>query len=293
MFKTDQNENQTFVLPTNIGGLEPQPDIFNRLSKRFGEGFLRERLLSQISHADKVFSRGARLMHIENSEWIMIMLYYGLKMMGVYKWGHRNFLDIQTVKNEVVIDRLPVGLDGYRILQLTDLHLDIESKLTPIIGELVQSIDYDLLVITGDYRASTSGSYLYALAETVRLMAYVDTPVYAILGNHDFIEFLPILEDQGGMTFLVNESLELAHNGETFYLIGIDDPHMYQTDNFSKAYADVPEEGFKILMSHSPETFKKAEAYKTHFLMAGHTHGGQICLPGGIPLIAHRGEATK
>ena len=292
MIKFDESE-KTFELIRDLELFEPKSDIFTYLLDRFGEDFLRDRLLYQIAHADKVFNRGRRLLHIENSEWMMVFLYYALKMMGLYERGNRNFKDIQVVENRVEIKGLPAALNGYRILQLTDLHLDIDSELTPIIGELAQKQSFDLLVVTGDYRASTSGSYLYALSETIRLMEYLPKPIYAILGNHDFIEFLPPLEEHAGMTFLVNESIRLEKDGTPFYLIGIDDPHMYQTDNFEKAFANVPQDGIKILLSHSPETFAEADQHGVDLLLAGHTHGGQICLPGGIPIIAHRGAATK
>lgn len=264
-----------------------EPEMFDWLINRFGVEFVRNRLQDQIKHANKIFDRGRRLLHIENSEWIMVVLYWGLKIIGLYDRGYKNFFDIQTVENEVRIKNLPDAFDGYRILHLSDLHLDIDTNLKHAIAKVIEPVEYDLALVTGDYRASTGGSYQLAIDETVAFMQNLPEPVYAILGNHDFIEFVKPLEEYAGLTFLVNESLPIEKDGDVIWLSGVDDPNMYQLDNLKKAYANVPEDAVKILMSHSPETWKEAADLGVDFMMAGHTHGGQICLPGGIPIILH------
>ena len=261
--------------------------MFDWLIERLGEEYLRKRLQYQILHTDKIYNRGSRMLHIENSEWIMVFLYWILNFVGLYERGNRNLLDIRTVENDVFIRDLPEAFDGFRLLQLTDLHLDIDSKLRGAIEKVVQPVDYDLALITGDYRASTGGSYQMALDETIEFMKALKKPTYAILGNHDFIEFVKPLEDQAEMSFLINESIPLKKDGDTIWLSGVDDPHMYKMDNFKRTYANVPAGAVKILMSHSPETWKEAAEYGVDFMMCGHTHGGQICLPGGIPVIVH------
>ncbi|MFK7805863.1 MAG: metallophosphoesterase [Anaerolineae bacterium] len=262
-------------------------EMFDWLRTRLGEDYMRKRLQYQIAHINKIVDRGRRLLHIENSEWIMIILYWSLKLIGLYERGNRNFLDIQTNENDVFIENLPDAFDGYRLLHISDLHLDIDFKLRGAIEKVVKPVDYDLALVTGDYRASTGGAYQQALEETVEFMKVLKKPTYAILGNHDFIEFVKPLEDVGEMTFLINESIPLRKDGDVIWLSGVDDPHMYQTDNLNKAYAGVPADAVKILMSHSPETWKEAAAHDVDFMMSGHTHGGQICLPGGIPVIVH------
>ncbi|MFT5194348.1 MAG: putative MPP superfamily phosphohydrolase [Cellvibrionaceae bacterium] len=275
-------------VPTEeIASQHTNAGMFVWLTARFGEDYLRKRLQYQIVHADEIFDRGRRLLYVENSEWIMVFLYWALKLLGLYGRGNRNFLDIQTVENDVYIENLPDAFDGYRLLQLSDLHLDIDLNLRGAIERVVKPVDYDLALITGDYRASTSGSYRTALDETAELMKVLKKPIYSILGNHDFIEFVQPLEDIAGMTFLINESLPLEKDGDVIWLSGIDDPHMYKTDNLNRTYAGVPPDAVKILMSHSPETWKEAAAHGVDFMLSGHTHAGQICLPGGIPLIVH------
>ncbi|MEM8863820.1 MAG: metallophosphoesterase [Chloroflexota bacterium] len=267
--------------------------MFEYLVERFGEAYLRIRLQKQIKHADKIFDRGRRLLHIENSEWIMVILYWILRLTGTYNWGNRNLLDIQTVENEVFIDNLPKAFDGYRILHLSDLHLDIDTNLKYAITEAVKGVEYDLAVNTGDYRASTGGSYQMAVDETIAFMPILKKPVYCILGNHDFIEFVKPLEDEAGMTFLINESVPIEKDGEVIWLTGVDDPHLYQLDDFEGAYANVPEDAVRVLLSHAPENYASAAEYNVDLMLAGHTHGGQICLPGRIPILVYGDQPRR
>ncbi len=64
----------------------------------------------------------------------------------------------------------------------------------------------------------------------------------------------------------------------------MDDPHFYRADNIEKASADIPLEAFSILLAHTPEIYRQAAHAGFDLLLAGHTHGGQICLPGGVAL---------
>jgi hypothetical protein len=117
-----------------------------------------------------------------------------------------------------------------------------------------------------------------------RLRASLAGDVYAVLGNHDSILMLPPLEDMG-VRLLMNESVTLEREGERIYLSGIDDAHFFGVENFEKALADVPADALTVLLSHTPEVFRQAAHSGIDLLLCGHTHGGQICLPGKIPLL--------
>jgi predicted MPP superfamily phosphohydrolase len=67
-------------------------------------------------------------------------------------------------------------------------------------------------------------------------------------------------------------------------LAGIDDAHFYRVDNIEKAASVIPHEAFSILLSHTPEIYRQAAHAGFDLLLSGHTHGGQICLPGSVPL---------
>jgi uncharacterized protein len=87
-----------------------------------------------------------------------------------------------------------------------------------------------------------------------------------------------------GIRMLMNECEELVRGSDRIYLSGIDDAHLYRSHNIEKAASPVPDDAFSILLSHTPEVYRQAAHAGFDLLLAGHTHGGQICLPGGIPL---------
>ncbi len=118
----------------------------------------------------------------------------------------------------------------------------------------------------------------------MEMLKEVDVPRYAILGNHDSLAKVAVLE-AGGVQFLLNEHVVLRRGDAALYLVGIDDPNYYKSHNFEHALAGVPDDTCKVLLSHSPEIYRAAEQFGFDFLMAGHTHGGQICLPGGRVLV--------
>jgi hypothetical protein len=107
--------------------------------------------------------------------------------------------------------------------------------------------------------------------------------LYAVLGNHDTIRMVPDLEALG-IRLLLNEAVRIERGGEALYLAGVDDPHYYRADNLGAACRTIPDCATSLLLSHSPELYRHAAAAGFDLMLCGHTHGGQICLPGGIPL---------
>ena len=179
---------------------------------------------------------------------------------------------------------MPSHFDGFTILQLSDLHADLSEGAMRRLIELLPTISYDICVLTGDYRAKTFGPYQAALDGLARLRAHLDGPVYGVLGNHDTVRMVPRMEELG-IRMLLNEADVLDQSGAQIHLVGIDDAHYYRVDNIEKAAADVPAAEFSILLSHTPEIYRQAAHAGFNVLLAGHTHGGQLCLPGAIPII--------
>jgi predicted MPP superfamily phosphohydrolase len=104
-----------------------------------------------------------------------------------------------------------------------------------------------------------------------------------VLGNHDTIRMVPRLEAMG-VRMLLNECEAIVRGNERIYLAGIDDAHFFRMDNIEKAALPIPGDGFSILLSHTPEIYRQAAHADFDLLLSGHTHGGQICLPGSIPI---------
>jgi predicted MPP superfamily phosphohydrolase len=88
-----------------------------------------------------------------------------------------------------------------------------------------------------------------------------------------------------GARVLLNESVVIRRDDVEMWIAGVDDNHYYQCADIPRAFGDAPDEGFRILLVHSPESVAEACAAGCDLYLAGHTHGGQICLPFGIPVI--------
>jgi len=257
---------------------------YESLRRRFGTARLRQRLTTQIWHVageahqeDLLFGLG-RLIDID------VVVDRLARWSGLYRWGHRNFTDLRLVVNPVRHPRLPPALQGFRLLQLSDLHLDLDPALVPAIRRRLAGVEYDLAVLTGDFRNTTDADHGPSVEQTLALLDVLHGPVYAILGNHDFIEIVLPLE-RAGLRFLLNEAVEIRHCGGAFHLGGVDDPNFYKTHDLAGVRDAIPDDAFSVLLCHSPETWREAAGHGFDLMLSGHTHGGQICLPGGYALI--------
>jgi predicted MPP superfamily phosphohydrolase len=121
------------------------------------------------------------------------------------------------------------------------------------------------------------------LDEVARIRAQLKEPIYAVLGNHDTIQMVPGLEAMG-IRVLLNECEIIQRGDQQIYLAGIDDAHFFRVDNIEKAALSIPHGEFSILLSHTPEIYRQAAHANFNLMLSGHTHGGQICLPGSIPI---------
>ncbi len=207
------------------------------------------------------------------------------KSVGLYPVGYRNFLNIQFRENTFYLKNLPENFENLKILHLSDLHLDKYPEIQDRLIEQIKNLSYDLCVLTGDYRWRKYGPNEPAIQGLTRIRPYLNAPlgIYAIMGNHDFLELVPAIENLG-IQVLINESAIIKYNGSTFGLAGVDDPHTYKVADVKAAFAGISDQKFKILLAHAPEIIEAASALGFDLYLTGHTHGGQICLPGGIAL---------
>ena len=258
-------------------------DVPKLLEKRLGRLHAQLRLGIEADHEAQVFGQGINYFHLENLKASHFVIRLALKSTGLYGRGCRNATQIELRRNYIRSAQIPEAFDGYTILQLSDLHVDMSQdameRLTVILGE----IEYDLCVLTGDYRGQTFGPYDSTLAGMARICACLKRPIYGVLGNHDTVRMLPGLEEMG-IRMLLNESETIRRDQHCIYLAGIDDAHFYLADNIEKAASAIPSEGFSILLSHTPEIYQKAAHADFKLLLSGHTHGGQICLPGRVAI---------
>ncbi len=193
--------------------------------------------------------------------------------------------------------RWPDALDGFRIVQLSDLHYDpyFGSKPIEIAVRITNSLSPDLVALTGDFVTippiETRASLLGA-AEQIEPCTQLLKPLrsrygsFAVLGNHD--EFSdPHIVARGlaahGIEVLQNRAVPIEHNGARFFLAGVDDVLGGNAD------LDVAMRGISsgepvILLAHEPDFADDAARYPIGLQLSGHSHGGQVRVPYLWPL---------
>ncbi|HTS55323.1 MAG TPA: metallophosphoesterase [Burkholderiales bacterium] len=258
-------------------------DILRKLEQRLGPLYARQRLGIESDHEAQVFGQGLNFFHIENWYLSEPLIRNALRLTGLYWRARRNAERVELRRNMLRAKALPPRFDGYAVLHLSDLHVEMNEGAMRRTIELIDGLAYDLCVLTGDYRAETFGPFDATLDGLARLRGHLRGPVYGVLGNHDSIRMVPALEDMG-IRMLLNESEEIRRGDQRIHLAGIDDAHFYRVDNIEKAAGQIPIEEFSILLSHTPEIYRQAAHAGFNLMLSGHTHGGQICLPGSIPV---------
>jgi hypothetical protein len=213
-----------------------------------------------------------------------VLILLQLSGTAVYLWGTlREPFALAMSHLPIQSPRLPANAPPIRLLHLSDLHADISEGAMRRLNGILPGMTYDMCVLTGDYRGATFGPFDAALAGLALARTHLRGPIYGVLGNHDSILMVPELEDMG-IRVLLNECEVISRGDEAIYLAGIDDAHYYRVDNIEKAASEIPRDGFSILLSHTPEVYRQAAHAGFDVFLSGHTHGGQICLPGSIPI---------
>jgi predicted MPP superfamily phosphohydrolase len=185
---------------------------------------------------------------------------------------------------EVWLERWPRSLDGFRIVQLSDIHIGpIRGReFSRHLSERVNALSPDLVAVTGDL---VDGS-VSRVADEVAPFATLRAPhgVFFVTGNHDHYSGASRWCDvvRGlGMRVLRNERVSLQVGAETFELAGVDDHRSgFETagggEDLDAALSDLPAGRPVILLAHDPSTFKRACGMGVDLQISGHTHGGQI-----------------
>jgi predicted MPP superfamily phosphohydrolase len=217
---------------------------------------------------------------------------WGAWLAGVSSRGLRNVLAPRLVELQLSFPTLPAAFDGFRILHLTDTHLDALPELAGVGARVLDGLVVDLLVHTGDVLAVAGRPLERAVEPLGELLAgvTVNGRRLAILGNHDPAEMAEALET-AGFEVLLNASTTIERQNEQLVAIGLDDVHHFYTE---AAIATLLHGGsaFRIALVHSPEVADYANAAGIKLYLCGHTHGGQICLPGNRPLVTHLKRCT-
>jgi predicted MPP superfamily phosphohydrolase len=187
----------------------------------------------------------------------------------------------RVVEIDVPVAGLAHAFDGYRIAQLSDLHI---GTLTPKSwGErwarAANRHTPDLAVVTGDL--VTSGTDFHGDVASVVGALRAKDGVFASMGNHDYFgegEPLITMLREAGVRVLRNEGTLLERGGAKLWLAGIDDTWT-RRDDLARALRDRPDGAPTLLLAHDPARFAAAAREGVELTLSGHTHGGQIALP--------------
>lgn len=203
--------------------------------------------------------------------------------------------EIQITTPTFYIRNLPPAFDGFRIVQISDIHLEQYTEewfLSDVIAR-VNALNPDLLLITGDFVSrgplAVEMSYI-AASRCAELLRGLTCPQrFGILGNHDANVGSRIVRDHlenNGLPVLVNQFVPIERSGQRIYLSGLDD-YSYGEPNLAIAVPEKPDAPV-ILMVHEPDYAVNIANHRrgplVDLILSGHTHGGQIRLPGLRPL---------
>lgn len=211
----------------------------------------------------------------------------GLKWVGMYERGVRNAAAVGLTRLEFEFADLPPDFDGFTILQLSDLHFDVLPETTRAAIELVSSLDADICAFTGDYRGDFGLPHEHVLPMLDDLLGAIRIRdrVFAIFGNHDCAGMVAPFRARG-ITVLINETLHLERGVSRLGITGTNDWGYRRSTGVPGALEAAPN-GFNIALVHTPEFADVAADCGYRLYLAGHTHGGQIALPGGRPIFTN------
>lgn len=209
---------------------------------------------------------------------------------GVSLVAATSYLAINDESQDPVVDRVPIriknlhpALEGFTLLQMTDQHLYplTQPSLIKKSVAIANSLNPDLVVLTGDYVWQD----LEAIDELAPILAGLDAKhgVFSTLGNHDYwldADVITTTLEAAGLPVLVNQGLSIKHGKGSFYLAGLDDGWSGSPDLDATLEAAMPGDSV-ILLCHEPDL---ADRYaldgRVSLQLSGHSHGGQIRLPG-------------
>jgi len=179
-------------------------------------------------------------------------------------------------------ERVPAGMEGYRIAFVVDTHGISETRLQSVVDELNER-QVDLLLLGGDFARSEGEPQ-----RSIGLLSQVQTTdgIFGVAGNHDrYWELFAAMETHG-MTPLSNSG---AYIREGFYLAGVEDLWRRNPD-IATAMAGAAADSFVLLVTHNPDVTMQEDTAQIDLILSGHSHGGQMTLFGlWTPVLRLRG----
>ena len=212
----------------------------------------------------------------------------GLVLLAAAAWGYAGTRRLVVRPLDASFPELPPGLEGMRIVQLSDLHVGPHTSRSHLarIAEAVRAAEPDLIVLTGDQ----VDDYARDVEPLGRALGGLAAPlgVVAVAGNHDvYAGWEPVRRgmERLGWRVLVNEAIPLERNGAPFWLAGTGDPAGGRpgdspvAPDLGRTMAAVPGGAFSIVLAHNPALWPGLVRLGADLTLSGHTHHGQLSLP--------------
>jgi predicted MPP superfamily phosphohydrolase len=211
---------------------------------------------------------------------------------GGYYYAHEiepKLLEVtrHTISNPL----LPKGFDGLKIVQFSDTHVGFQYTLAQLnkLVSKINSLEPDLILFSGDliddpYGFEDTGQIIEVLASLKAVLGK-----YAVYGNHDHggygSDLYKQIMEEAGFTLLLNEARSISLlDGSYIHIAGVDDSMLGKPD-IAAAIQDIPQDSYKILLSHAPDLADTASDYNIQLQLSGHSHGGQVQIPFYGPLV--------
>ena len=193
--------------------------------------------------------------------------------------------DLEISRYEVKSQKLPESFDGFKIVQLSDLHGAEFGEDGMGLVEKVKELEPDMIALTGDF-VTDEGD----LAAVEKLAARLTElcPVYFVSGNHEFGSGLAVkvrnILERAGVKYLSNEYLTISRGEDEILLGGVEDPLAYadmlSPDELAQKMNDAAPDAFKILLGHRNYWMTEYPELPVDLIFCGHAHGGLIRIPG-------------
>lgn len=193
--------------------------------------------------------------------------------------------DLEISRYEVASQKLPESFDGFKIVQLSDLHGAEFGEDGMELVDKVGSLEPDMIALTGDF-VTDEGDLAAVEKLAARLVKLC--PVYFVSGNHEFGSGLAIkvrnILERAGVKYLSNEYLTISRGEDGILLGGVEDPLAYadmlSPDELAQKMNDAAPDAFKILLGHRNYWMTEYPELPVDLIFCGHAHGGLIRIPG-------------
>lgn len=193
--------------------------------------------------------------------------------------------DLEISRYEVKSQKLPESFDGFKIVQLSDLHGAEFGEDGMELVEKVKELEPDIIALTGDF-VTDEGDLAAVEKLAARLVKLC--PVYFVSGNHEFGSGLAVkvrnILERAGVKYLSNEYLTISRGEDGILLGGVEDPLAYadmlSPDELAQKMNDAAPDAFKILLGHRNYWMTEYPELPVDLIFCGHAHGGLIRIPG-------------